>query len=129
MNFAVENWAPSYGAATEDVGAEEATAEVERNVEIPEATWKPIRPSVQPPSEIAFVDGTNRIDAQVWIDEPDEVSLYAERRSAGPYPTGAASGRTSVRTQAWHSAVPAWGAAQTLTERWLAPVGDGAALA
>ena len=71
MNFAVENWAPSYGAATEDVGAEEATAEVERSVEIPEGSWKPIKPSVQPPPEIAFVDGTNRIDAQVWIDEPD----------------------------------------------------------
>ncbi|TML76999.1 MAG: hypothetical protein E6G04_09615, partial [Actinobacteria bacterium] len=71
MNFAVENWAPSYGAATEDIGADEATAEVERSVEVPESSWTPIRPGVQPPGHIAFVDGTNRIDAQVWIDEPD----------------------------------------------------------
>ena len=71
MNFAVENWAPSYGAATEDIGADEATAEVERSVEVPEGSWTPIRPAVQPPGHIAFVDGTNRIDAQVWIDEPD----------------------------------------------------------
>jgi len=71
MRFAVENWAPQYGAAAEDVGAEELTAEVERSVEIPEDRWGPIRPAVEPPGHIAFVDGTNRIDAQVWIDEPD----------------------------------------------------------
>jgi hypothetical protein len=71
LNFAVENWAPQYGAAAEDVGAEELTAEVERSVEIPEDRWGPIRPAVEPPEHIAFVDGTNRIDAQVWIDEPD----------------------------------------------------------
>jgi hypothetical protein len=71
MRFAVENWAPQYGAAAEDVGAEELTAEVERSVEIPEDRWGPIQPTVEPPDHIAFVDGTNRIDAQVWIDEPD----------------------------------------------------------
>ena len=71
MNFAIENWAPSYGAATEDVGAEEATADVVRSIEVPEDEWKPIRPAARPPHLIAFVDGTNRIDAQVWIDEPD----------------------------------------------------------
>jgi hypothetical protein len=71
MRFAVENWAPQYGAAAEDVGAEELTAEVERSVEIPEDRWGPIRPAVEPPDQIAFVDGTNRIDAQVWIDEPE----------------------------------------------------------
>jgi hypothetical protein len=71
MRFAVENWAPEYGAAAEDVGAEEATAQVERSVEVPEDQWGPLRPTVDPPECIAFVDGTNRIDAQVWIDEPN----------------------------------------------------------
>ena len=71
MNFAVENWAPSYGAASDDVGAEEATAEVVRTIEVAEDAWEPIRPDGPPPHLIAFVDGTNRIDAQVWIDEPD----------------------------------------------------------
>ena len=70
MNFAIENWAPSYGAATEDIGAEEATAEVVRSIEVAEDAWTPIRPVAPPPHPIAFVDGTNRIDAQVWIDEP-----------------------------------------------------------
>ena len=71
MNFSVENWAPQYGAAAEDVGAEGLTAVVERAVEVPEDKWAPIRPTHEPPEQIAFVDGTNRIDAQVWIDEPD----------------------------------------------------------
>jgi hypothetical protein len=71
VRFAVENWAPQYGAAVEDVGAEEATAQVELSVEIPADDWHPIAPTVEPPSRIAFVDGTSRIDAQVWIDEPN----------------------------------------------------------
>ena len=44
-------------------------------------------------------------------------------------PAGAAAGRTSVRIQAWHSAKPAVGEAQIFTERWVVPVGDGAAFA
>jgi len=71
MHFAVENWAPQYGAAAEDVGADDVTAVVERGVEVPEDRWGPLQPSAPAPEHIAFVDGTNRIDAQVWIDEPD----------------------------------------------------------
>ncbi|MGZ4206485.1 MAG: hypothetical protein ACXVQ6_01145 [Actinomycetota bacterium] len=71
MHFAIESWAPEYGASIEDLGNVESDAQVERNVEIPEDRWAPISPSIEPPSRIAFVDGTNRIDAQVWISEPD----------------------------------------------------------
>src|SRR5690242_9319097 len=53
--------------------------------------------------------------AMVWLAEPDEVSLYAERRSAGLYPDGlAALGRAPERTEDRQLAVPAAGAAQTL---------------
>jgi hypothetical protein len=69
MHFAVENWAPEYGAAVDDIADVESDAQVERSVEVPEGSWSPRRPVAEPPSCIAFVDGTNRIDAQVWIED------------------------------------------------------------
>ena len=60
--------------------------------------------------------------AMVWLDEPDEVRLYADRRSAGKYPEGVdALGVTSVRIRAWHDVLLPSAAA----EGWTSPEGRG----
>src|SRR5215467_12491355 len=64
----------------------------------------------------------------VWLADPEPVSLYAERRSAGKYPDGVvADGCTSLRTSALQVAAPAVAAAQTWVDRCAAPLADGAA--
>ncbi|HVL33693.1 MAG TPA: hypothetical protein VM600_08970 [Actinomycetota bacterium] len=71
MRYAIEAWAPEYGASAGGIDAEviEPTAMVERSIEIPEERWAPITPRVPAPACIAFVDGISRVDAQVWISE------------------------------------------------------------
>src|SRR3954451_7006535 len=66
--------------------------------------------------------------AMVWLAEPFEVSLYAERRSAGLSPCGLAAfgrtplpGRAPERTYDRQLAVPAFAAAQTLLMAGAAP--------
>ncbi len=68
MRFAVEAWAPEYGAAADPVL--EATAEeVDLSVEAPVADWGPRSPppGVAAPAEVCFVDGVRRVDARVWV--------------------------------------------------------------
>ncbi|MBA2365414.1 MAG: hypothetical protein ACR2I4_03150 [Actinomycetota bacterium] len=70
MRFAIETWAPEYGAATDhelpETGAT-VDAEIERDLD----GWAPIAPpSLDPPPErILFTDGVRRVDAQVWIED------------------------------------------------------------
>lgn len=73
MKFAVEAWAPEYGVATEVLTGEsvEPTAVVECSIEVPESSWRAIKPSLDDAACVAFVDGIDRIDAQVWIGESD----------------------------------------------------------
>ncbi|MGH8903832.1 MAG: hypothetical protein ACRDYA_19690 [Egibacteraceae bacterium] len=70
MRFAIEPWAPDYGAA---VGELEPTgAQVEIGVERPEASWEPISVvGVSPARVVGFVDGVRRVDAQVWVTGGD----------------------------------------------------------
>ena len=72
MRFTVDGWDPTYGTSLEleeDLG--ETTAEVNVNVEVPEADWRPLEPNptVTRPPAMLFVDGVRRIEARVWIDE------------------------------------------------------------
>ncbi len=73
MRFAIESWAPEYGVATETLSGEgfEPTAEVECSIEVNEKDWRAIRPVTPDAPCVAFVDGIDRIDAQVWIAEAD----------------------------------------------------------
>lgn len=71
MRFAVETWAPEYGAGLAGALDDEPTADVELDIEVPAGSWTP-RPAAAPPGiEVVFVDGVSRIDAQVWVEEPD----------------------------------------------------------
>ena len=67
MNFTVEAWSPDFGAAYE--ADEEPTAPTE--VALEARAWEPIGPRGPAPSDVTFVDGVARIDAQVWITDDD----------------------------------------------------------
>jgi hypothetical protein len=72
MRFSVDAWQPEYGSAT-DVGAlDESDVETQIDVEVPVGQWAPRRPpGVAPAEELLFVDGVRRVEARVWITEPD----------------------------------------------------------
>ncbi|MGH9212607.1 MAG: hypothetical protein ACRD2C_18340 [Acidimicrobiales bacterium] len=69
MRFAVETWAPEFGAATDAAGLDASDATVDVAVEVAPADWAPIGPSHgRPPyASVLFVDGVQRIDARVWV--------------------------------------------------------------
>ncbi len=80
MRLHVDTWDPGYGAAlaAEDGVAggrprrpTEATVDV--GVERAEAAWEPLAPgpAVRAPGVVHFVDGVRRVDARLWIDDPD----------------------------------------------------------
>ncbi|WP_219417106.1 DNA double-strand break repair nuclease NurA [Pseudonocardia nigra] len=72
MRFSVDPWDPSYGASLDtDLG--ESNAQVEADIEVPADRWAPVDApaGLAPPAAVLFVDGVRRVDAQVWVDEPD----------------------------------------------------------
>lgn len=83
MKFAVEAWDPGYGSST---GPGVRASELEttsRDVDVvrerPADGWEPMvtdgtsgRDSR--PETVTFVDGVRRIDARIWIEQPDGVS-------------------------------------------------------
>ncbi|MGE5596098.1 MAG: hypothetical protein ACM3S1_08700 [Hyphomicrobiales bacterium] len=72
FRFAVESWAPEYGAAVEPDGDEQGKPpEVDVTVERPAAAWAPIAPKVAAPACVGFVDGVQRIDARIWLPGDD----------------------------------------------------------
>ncbi|WP_232665373.1 hypothetical protein [Pseudonocardia sp. TRM90224] len=72
MRFSVDPWDPTYGTSL-DAELGQSTAEVAVDIEVPAQQWAPVDPSpgVLPPACVLFVDGVRRVDAQVWVDEPD----------------------------------------------------------
>jgi hypothetical protein len=73
VTFTVDPWDPGYGVAFSeelDGGAlEESTAELNLDLEMPAAQWRPIDPdpALRLPGTVLFVDGVRRIDARVWV--------------------------------------------------------------
>ncbi|MFD0822226.1 hypothetical protein ACFQ0D_28785 [Micromonospora zhanjiangensis] len=75
----VDAWSPSYGTSFEqaesggDGPTTESSAQVDTDVELPAATWRPLAapPTVRPPSVVLLVDGVRRIDAGLWTRESD----------------------------------------------------------
>jgi hypothetical protein len=72
MRFRVDPWSVEYGASVE---SELSLTEVEVNVEVelPEDHWEPVaaQADAPQPSTVLFVDGVRRVDARVWIEDPD----------------------------------------------------------
>lgn len=74
MRFHVDGWDPSYGSSVD--GAEgaviDSSAKVNTDVETVAADWAPVPPSrVTLPEAVLFVDGVRRIEARLWIEQPD----------------------------------------------------------
>jgi hypothetical protein len=74
VRFAVETWAPEFGAPVGGDVFGESDAVVDIDVERAAAGWAPRRPPVAPAACVLFVDGVQRIDARVWVDGDDGVS-------------------------------------------------------
>ena len=73
VTFTVDPWDPGYGVAFSeelDGGSlEESTAELNLDLEMPAAQWRPIDadPALRLPGTVLFADGVRRIDARVWV--------------------------------------------------------------
>lgn len=81
MRFAVEAWAPEYGTGLEVDLVEEATTPIDAGVEVPVGAWSPRRPAAPGrPPPVLFVDGVQRIDAELWV-EVDEGSVRGHAAS------------------------------------------------
>lgn len=75
MRFAVETWAPEYGAPTEGMDGDalaDAEVPVDPWVEAGESAWAPRTPASATPTPgcVLFVDGVRRVEANVWITGP-----------------------------------------------------------
>ena len=73
MRFAVEGWAPEYGAPLDDAGLAEPSRPPDLDVEVPAAEWAPRDPAVgvAPPASVLFIDGVRRVEARVWVTAAD----------------------------------------------------------
>ncbi len=70
MKFTVEPWTPEYGTPT-GAELEETAAVPEVDIEMPARKWAPIAPAGRGADSVLFVDGVRRVDANVWIAQPD----------------------------------------------------------
>lgn len=71
MRFAVDSWQPEYGSGIEGATTSPSEVPTAIDVEVPVEQWAP-RPSAAAPAPVVFfVDGVRRVEARVWITEPD----------------------------------------------------------
>jgi hypothetical protein len=73
MQVAVESWSPEYGAPADDGALAASSGDVDLDVELPAAGWRPLTPpaDVSVPAVLGFVDGVRRVDARVWVTGAD----------------------------------------------------------
>jgi uncharacterized protein len=73
VNFAVESWAPEYGAPTDEAVLRPAETMVDIDVEVDAAAWAPRPPvaGLAPLDPILFIDGVRRVEARVWVTGDD----------------------------------------------------------
>ena len=72
----VDAWDPSYGTALDPAEAGpsgESTAQVRADIEREPGAWTPLSPAadLRTPGMVLLVDGVRRIDARIWVEEPD----------------------------------------------------------
>lgn len=74
MRFAVEGWAPEYGAPMDPGALADPATPADLGVEVPVEEWapRPPAPGTIPPASVLFVDGVRRVEARVWITGEDE---------------------------------------------------------
>ena len=70
QRIAIETWDPAYGTATEALTDAATATEIDVDIEVPAAQWRPIGSSAAlSPTRIVFMDGVRRIDAHAWLDD------------------------------------------------------------
>lgn len=75
MRFTVETWDSDYGAPT-GADLEDATGDVDIDVELRGRDWRPLLPELHVVDEVVFIDGVRRVDATLWIERhPDFPAL------------------------------------------------------
>jgi hypothetical protein len=73
----VDAWDPSYGAGldlAENGGPTvETSAQLRTDIELEPGAWRPLAPAAdaRSPDLVLLVDGVRRIDARIWVEEPD----------------------------------------------------------
>ncbi|MGH2786933.1 MAG: hypothetical protein ACRDJV_03355 [Actinomycetota bacterium] len=83
MKIAVEAWGPDYGGEI-DLGPDDASAEaVDTSCE--DRRWEPVSPPATSTAElpVAFVDGTRRMDARVFLMDGDTAPIPGVAGSVG----------------------------------------------
>ncbi len=96
--FAVEAWAPEYGAPMEESAGAGTPDAVDVAVERPASEWRPVAPppgSAVPGPCVAFVDGVRRVDARVWVTGDDGA---ARQGICATYGAGVVTCRHGVAT-------------------------------
>jgi hypothetical protein len=76
----VDSWDPSYGTGldTAETGpTAQSSAQLGADVEVPACSWRPLSPppELRAPGMVLLVDGVRRIDARLWVEEPDGTLL------------------------------------------------------
>lgn len=72
MIVTVDSWSPGFGSALLGEDERQPTpGTVDVHVELPAGRWAPLRPAVAPAADVCFVDGVRRIDARVWLADPE----------------------------------------------------------
>src|SRR5680860_169894 len=70
MKFTVENWDSDYGSpSSPDMG--DGSENVDVSVELKPDRWEPILPDSTAAEDVLFIDGVRRVDASLWIDQPE----------------------------------------------------------
>lgn len=72
MRFTVESWSAEYGSSSEGT-MQESAQPPKLDVELDPTKWKPITPVGAVAPDIVFIDGVRRVDANVWIEQPDDL--------------------------------------------------------
>lgn len=85
MRYTVESWDPDYGAPS-TAELEDASENVDVNVEVASGDWTPVLPDAEPLTDMLFVDGVRRVDASLWIEQPPDFPGFA---LAATYAAGA----------------------------------------
>ncbi len=102
----VESWAPEYGSPLDpDEQLRPAEGSVDPTVEVA-GDWHPVDGRDDGEAAIAFVDGVQRVDARLTIDDPE----------LGPIP--GLCGTVAAGATVWERAVPVSTIVSVTVERW-----------
>jgi hypothetical protein len=81
----IDGWDPAYGASADADELTESSAATDLDVECRADSWRAVDPDpgIPRPATMLFVDGVRRIDARVWIGEPNGDGTAATAAAGG----------------------------------------------